>query len=442
MRFRTSVKHLLLVALVASIAALMVPSLAGAASSQDAFYKYTGSTPIANYAPGTPLKTRTVSYHILGLATPLKAVQILYRATDSQGRATANVTSVVQPTCLLCLNREKVISYQSFYDSLNPEDEPSVQIAGGLSLTGIIPQIETLLFSPFLLQGYSIVISDTEGQTANFPSGPEYGTNTLDSIRAAIKSPAVNLSSSAKVAMIGYSGGAIATEWASELAPTYAPDLNKNLIGAAYGGVLVHPGHNLRYVEGSSLWAGIMPMAIVGAAKSYGVDLTPYLSDNGLVIYNKLKNASIVNVIGQYPGLKWSDVAKPQYAKPENVLPFVTIANKLIMGQGATPKIPQLIGQGSGGELEGTSGTGIWGKGDGVMVAGDVRSLAKKYCSAGVKVQYNEYGGSHVTSALEWLPQAISWTFDRFGLLGQYTIPNNCSKIAAGNSLAPLVYQP
>ena len=99
----------------------MIPSMAGAASANDAFYKYTGSTPLASIAPGTPLKTRNIPYHILGFATPLRATQILYRATDAQGRPTVNVTSVIQPTCFLCLNREKVISYQSFYDSLNPE---------------------------------------------------------------------------------------------------------------------------------------------------------------------------------------------------------------------------------------------------------------------------------------------------------------------------------
>ena len=442
MRNRTSVKHLLLAALVAAVAALMLPSIAGAASSTDAFYKYTGSTPLASIKPGTVLKTRTIPYHIVTLATPLKATQLLYRATNAMGQPSVNVTTVIQPTCLLCLNRDKVISYQSFYDSLNPDDEPSVQIAGGLTLGGVIPQIEVALFAPFLLEGYSIVTSDTQGQTANFAAGPEYGTNTLDSIRAALSASSVTLSSSAKVSMIGYSGGAIATEWAAELAPTYAPDLNKNLIGAAYGGVLVEPAHNLYYVEGSSIWAGVMPMAIIGVARSYGIDLTPYLSANGLTIYNKLKNASIINVLGQYPGLKWSDLAKPEYPRPEYIPAYVAAANKVIMGTGGTPKVPMLIGQGSGGELEGTPGTGVYGKGDGVMIAGDVRTLARQYCSKGVKVQYNEYGGSHITSALEWLPQAISWTFDRFGLLGPYTIPQNCSKIAPGNSLAPVTVAP
>lgn len=425
-----------------AVVSLFGAGSASAASASDAWYKYTGTTPLSSMAPGTVVKTRTVPYHIVGLATPLKATQLLYRATNAQGQATVNATSVIQPACLFCLNREKVISYQSFYDSLNPDDQPSVQIAGGLTLGGAIPQIETLLFAPFLLKGYTIITSDTQGQTANFAAGPEYGTNTLDSIRAAIKSPAINLSSSAKVGLIGYSGGAIATEWAAELAPTYAPDLNKNLIGAAYGGVLVHPAHNLRYVEGTPIWAGVMPMAIIGIARAYGIDMTPYLSANGQVVYDKLKNASIINALGQYAGLKWTDLAKPQYATPEMIPSYVSAANKLIMGTGGTPKIPMMVGQGTGGELEGTPGDkpGI-GKGDGVMIAGDVRSLLRKYCSKGIKVKYSEYGGSHLTSALEWLPAAIDWTFDRFSLLGPYTIPSNCSSIAPGNSLDPIVSQ-
>lgn len=416
---------------------------ASAASASDAFYQYTGSTPLSSYAPGKVLKTRTVPYHIVGLATPLKATQLLYRATNAQGQPTVNATSVIQPACLLCINREKVISYQSFYDSLNPDDQPSVQIAGGLTLGGVIPQIETVLFAPFLAKGYTIITSDTQGQKANFAAGPEYGTNTLDSIRAAISSSAINLSSSAKVAMIGYSGGAIATEWAAELAPTYAPDLNKNLIGAAFGGVLVHPAHNLPYVEGTSIWAGVAPMALIGIARAYGIDLSPYVNANGAALLAKLDKASIINVLGQYSGLKWSDFVKPEYARPESIQAYVINANKLIMGTGGTPKIPMLIGQGTGGELEGTPGDkpGI-GKGDGVMIAGDVRSLARKHCSNGVKIKYNEYAGSHITSALEWLPQAIDWTFDRFGLLGPYTIPQNCSSIAPGNSLAPITYVP
>src|SRR5689334_961276 len=130
MRIRMSIKRTILSAMVAAIAVLALPSMASAATppAQDPFYKYTGTTPLSSIAPGTVLKTRTVPYSIIGLATPLKATQLLYRATDAQKRPTVNVTSVIQPACFLCLNREKVISYQSFYDSLSVNDEPSYAI--------------------------------------------------------------------------------------------------------------------------------------------------------------------------------------------------------------------------------------------------------------------------------------------------------------------------
>ena len=102
------------------------------------------------------------------------------------------------------------------------------------------------MFGLFLTQGFAVIVPDTEGQRADFAAGPEYGMNTLDSIRAAFNSSTVGLPADARIALLGYSGGAIASEWAAELA--YAPDVNGRLIGAAIGGVLVHPAHNLHYV--------------------------------------------------------------------------------------------------------------------------------------------------------------------------------------------------
>ena len=46
-----------------------------------------------------------------------------------------------------------------------------------------------------------------------------------------------------------------------------------------------------------------MPMAIIGVARAFNIDLTPYLSAYGVEVYNELKKASITDVLGQYPGL-------------------------------------------------------------------------------------------------------------------------------------------
>lgn len=417
------------------LAALGQAARAATPPSQDPFYRYEGSRPLAKIAPGTVLKTRTEAYHVAGVALPVTAVQLLYRTTSSLGRPTVNVTSILLPP--VALAEPKVVSYQSFYDSLNNEDEPSYAISGGVSLGGSIPDVESVLIAPALLAGDTVVVPDTEGEEADFAAGPEYGLSTIDSLRAALGSTATGLTGTRQVGLIGYSGGAIATEWAAELAPAYAPELDSKIVGAAFGGTLVDPAHNLRYVEGSSVWAGVIPMGLIGIARAYHVNLTRYMSAYGLELNSELQHASITEVLGRYPGLTWSQLAKPKYPTPESVRPYVKVANQLIMGSRGTPTAPLFIAQGAGGELEGTSADkpGI-GPGDGVMIAGDVRSLAREYCARGVTLQYEEYEQlGHIAGALRWLPEAYGWLDERF--LGE-PAPQNCSEIAPGNSLQPI----
>ena len=401
----------------------------------DPFYSYAGSTPLESIAPGTVLQTRSIAYHILGVPTSLKTTQLLYRSTSQTGNPTVNVTSVIQP--LSQRNGTKVISYQSAYDSLNRNDEPSYAISGGFTLGGVVANVELAVFGLFLADGYTVIVPDTEGQRADFAAGPEYGMNTLDSIRAALSSSTVGLPDTARVAMLGYSGGAIATEWAAELAPAYAPDLDRRLIGAAMGGVLVHPARNLLYVEGSYFWAGVMPMALVGIARAFEIDFTPYLSPYGAKVFHDLQTASIVNVLGRYGGLKWADLVRPEYPTPESIPLYARLANKLIMDAGGTPTVPLFIGQGANGDLEWTPGDkpGI-GAGDGAMISGDVRTLARGYCAKGTKVHYEQYDAlSHITSIGIWLRNAIVWIRQRFTGLPAV---QNCLSIAPGNPLEPI----
>jgi hypothetical protein len=418
--FRRMTTALLIVA-AAMILAAPAASAAPPTPEEDPFYTYTGTKPLSEITPGTVLKTRTESYHVVGIPLPVQAVQLLYRTRNELGEP---------------IGTPQVISYQSFYDSLSPSDEPSYAITGGVSLTGAIPQVESALIGPSLLADRTVVITDTEGEKADFAAGPEYGYTTLDGLRASLSSSATGLSSTKKIGLIGYSGGAIATEWAAELAPSYAPTINSKLVGAAMGGVLVDPAHNLHYVEGSLSWAGVMPMAIIGVSRAFHIDLTPYLSEYGKALYAKLEKASITNVLAQYPGLTWAQLAKPEYPTPESIPVYVKTVNQLIMGTGGTPTAPLEIAQGALGELEGTAGDkpGI-GEGDGVMIAGDVRSLARQYCSKGTKVQYEQFPLGHVTTAAPWIAAAMTWLSARFAGL---PAPSNCSSIEPGNSLAPI----
>ncbi len=417
--------------LLAPPGALAIPTPA-----QDPFYSYNGPVPLSSIPPGTVINSRVVWYHVVGIPLPIQTIQLLYRSTGQLGQPTVNVTSVLEP--LWRSRAPNVVAYESLYDSLNPNDEPSYEIAGGLSLGGLAPALETLLVAPELLAGDVVVIADTEGENADFADGPEYGMNTLDSLRAARASGLTGLQNTTKIGIIGYSGGAIGAQWAAEMAPTYAPDINRLLVGSAMGGVLVDPDHNLYYVNGSSVWAGILPLSVIGVARSFHVNLTQYLTPYGVQLYNKLKSASILNILFQYPGLTMQQLLLPQDQPPESIPIYVQIVNQLIMGTNGTPTVPLFIGQGGGTSEDGTVGNqpGI-GIGDGVMVTGDVRSLASEYCQRGVPVQYNEYDGvDHLAGALVWLVQALPWLNDRFA--GK-PAPQDCSTIPPGNSLAPVV---
>lgn len=423
--------------------ALAQPVLAK--SPDDGFYSYEGAAPLSSYAPGAALETRTVPYTVLNIPTPIQAVQVLYRSTDALGQPSANVTSILRPANA---QPNKVVSYQSFYDSLNPDDSPSRAIAGNtpigdwtpsgrnFNIGGTFTSIEAALFGPLFALGYTIVVPDTEGPDANFAAGPEYGMMTLDALRAARDVPETGITDDAEIALMGYSGGAIATNWASILAPAYAPEINDNLIGAAQGGVLVNPANNLRYASGSIGWGGVVGMAVVGVARSYDIDFGKYLSDRGRDVMARLEDASIGNVLAQYPGLTWQDLVKPEYADPNTVPEYVDVVNKINMGTAATPTIPMFIAQAANGTIEGTQpgGPGV-GAGDGVMITGDVRTLARKYCDAGLAIQYDQYDTiSHFLGAMLWLPGALAWVDDR---LNGKPAPSNCANIAPGNSLAP-----
>ncbi len=433
---------LMLTAAPAVLAVLMLPGVATAiTATPDPFFQYNDGAALSQVAPGTVLKSRTISVYVAGIKTKLKATQLVYRSIDAKQRPTANVTTVFVPDCskASCANKGKVISYQSFYDSLNPEDSPSRAYAGGKRLPDLLPAIETVLFGTYVKKGYTVVISDTEGQKASFAAGPEYGYNTLDSIRATFNAPELGLPKDAKVVMMGYSGGAIATEWAAELAPSYAPDLKPHLIGAAFGGTLVSPEHNLTYIEGAPIWGGVVPMAMIGVARSYDIDIQKYLSARGLEVYDRMKKASIAYVLGQYTKVTWKDLAKPEFMDRTTIPEYVEAVNKLIMGTGGTPEIPLQMGQGTGGIFELTKPSPVWGAGDGVMLAGDVRTLARQYCAKGVPVQHKEWGTSHSVTMLNWLPWATAWIDGRFA--GK-PAPQNCSSIAPGNALTLLVHAP
>ncbi|HET9072979.1 MAG TPA: lipase family protein [Solirubrobacteraceae bacterium] len=387
--------------------------------AQDPFYAWAPS--LQGVAPGTVLRVRQITFNASGLTVPVQADQLLFASRDELGHPAVGVTTVVQPTIGAT---GKVISYQWAYDGLAGNCDPSYAIQGGTPTEGT-NSAEQSLEVPMLSAGDTVVTTDYEGENNQFVAGREEGRITLDGIRAA--ESFLGLPARTQVAMMGYSGGAIATDWAAELAPTYAPTLD--FVGAAYGGIAVDLAHNLTYVNGSQEWSGSVPAALLGIARSLHIDLARYLNAYGRKIMREVGTSCLESDLGHFPGLTYQQLLKRRYTNIDQIPVFVHAIDSLIMGTAGTPEEPLYMGVGN------ADGTG-----DDVMIAADDYALAHTYCNRGVPVQFTTYKGqNHGNAGIAFLPSAEQWVIGR--LNGNPAV-NGCAQIPPGDSLAPLAAAP
>ncbi|HWF74031.1 MAG TPA: lipase family protein, partial [Solirubrobacteraceae bacterium] len=192
---------LLVVSAVTALGAGAAPAWAAPAlPSSDPFYTYSGSTPLAQIAPGTVLKTRAIQIAVAGTASMFNADQVLYRTIGEQGQPTATVTTIIHP--LVAVQGTKIVAYQTAYDSLGSKCDPSYTLAGGNPSEGTA-QAEGTIIDGYLVAGFTVEVSDYEGTKLDWAAGQESGYGTLDGIRATEN--ALGAPSSTPVAMVGYS---------------------------------------------------------------------------------------------------------------------------------------------------------------------------------------------------------------------------------------------
>lgn len=390
-------------AVLAGAGGFVAPANAAPASpAHDAFYRYDGHVPLRAVAPGTVLKQRAVTVRFGPMATPLAAEQLLYRTTTELGRPAVTVTTVVAPTAAPVPPR--LIGYLSFYDGLDPRCDPSFTLTGGAPPGAADAQQadeEELLLSWYLDHGFVVTVPDFEGTELHWMAGRESGYATLDAVRATesyLHAPATT-----PVGLSGYSGGAVAADWADEVAPGYAPRLH--LVGIAEGGVPVNYLHMFDYVNGTDEFSAAIPGMLLGLARAYHVDLGHYLSSYGAKIVRAEQHTCIASDFGRFPGLTYQRVLKPRYRDLRRVPALARVLARQTMGtSGARPRTPLFLGVGNAD-----------GKGDGVMSAADVRALAAHYCRLGAPVDYEEYrGAQHQFAGVFFEPETAAFFQARF----------------------------
>ena len=394
--------------------------------NEDPFY-----IPPAGYesaAPGTILASRAVPSPISAFELiPLSlagAYQLLYRTADSFGNPTATVTTILIPKNA---NYSKLLSYQVAEDASFINCAPSYALqqfseSGGFAGT-VETQVEILAIGAALLQGWVVAMPDHEGPKAAFLANINSGQATLDGVRAALSSAAITgLASRPVITMWGYSGGSVATSFAAEMQPTYAPDLI--IAGAAIGGLVPNISSATSLIN-RSFAAGLIPGGVLGLAHEYPVIATAldeFLVPSRAATFRQADSQCLGANVLQF---LFQDVIGTYFVN-DSVLTrpdVLAVLNANAVGQRA-PQIPLFMYKSINDELSAVQDT------DAVYAA---------YCAGGTNVRYQrDLLSEHALLLITGIPSAILWLKDR---MNSVPVTPGCSEANVISSLLDLKAQ-
>ncbi|WP_072806184.1 lipase family protein [Rhodococcoides yunnanense] len=363
----------------------------------DAFY-----TPPAGFEtaePGTVLRHREVEVALYGsIPQHVDAWQLLYRTTDLHGAPQAGVTTVLMQQGRVA-QAPRLLSYQCAIDAVSSKCFPSYALQRGAKALGAVPQFEFVLVLHTLRRGWVVSIPDHEGPGGHWGSPREPGFCTLDGVRAALQFAPLGLSYDTPVGLWGYSGGGLATSWAAEMAPEYAPEIE--LVGAALGSPVGDPASAFTRLN-ATLHAGLPTLVVEGLRRTYPeLDrvVREHVNADGLAVLESVDDLTTVAAVRKlakhdldnYIDIPLADLL----AMPEILEVF-----EAIQPGRTAPSVPMLV---------------VQAVHDQVIAVDDVDGQVDRYLDNGVHVTYirdrlSEHLSLHPLSA----PLTLDWLEDRF----------------------------
>jgi hypothetical protein len=355
-------------------------------------------TPPAGYenaAPGTILASRSITLSALSVDGVLaSAWQLLYRTTDENGNPTYSITTVVLPSGQV---HSGLISVEFAEDASNANCAPSVGLNSASDITLQAPSTPFAIAA--IAAGYVLSIPDYEGPQSEFGAPQQPGYMILDGIRAAESFAPLGLGgASTPVAIEGYSGGSLATGWAAQVQPTYAPELN--IRGAALGGFVTDLSAALVQINGG-IGAGLVVSGLPGmfdASPALKSSLGSYLTPAGDALLSEGAQNCATEDIALHPFLNIStDMTEPLGAAVAT--PSVSAAFRPFALGANAPQIPLFVYHAVHDEE--------------IPIAGAAATVAA-YCAAGTPVTFIQDSLSeHATLEYLGAPAALGWVESR-----------------------------
>lgn len=362
--------------------------------SQDPFY--TAPDGFEDASAGEVLRVRVAPGNLTTLvANASQAYHILYRTTDSRYHASWAVTTLFLP--LSNSTSDALLSYQIPYNSPNVDESPSWAYYAGSNPSNA-NQFEDVEWA--LGNGWFVNVPDFEGPLAAFVAGPQEGHATLDSIRA-VKSLSLGLALDARVALWGYSGGSIASEFATEMQVQYAPELQ--ISGAALGGLVDNGTDAIDDVSGSP-FAGLIPLGLLGVTAQYPevrAFVVDQLIDDGP--YNKTTFLASLNVTVPEVFAVFANQTVWDYFRDGRDIVYNPLLSHLLhtestLGSHGVPQVPLFIYKAVHDQVTSIEGTD---------------DLVQRYCRYGANVWYQRNTeGEHLSEVVNGKPRATQFLKD------------------------------
>jgi hypothetical protein len=347
-------------------------------------------------APGTVLRSRSVSVNLIGIPFPVRSRQALVRSTDAKGQPIAVVTTLMVPLTPWFVGKRPLVSYQAATDSLGDQCNPSYTMRTGT-------EKELPLMALALLRGWAVVSTDYQGPRNAYGPGRLEGQAVLDGIRGVESLPGTGLAgASTPVGMWGYSGGAIATSWAAELQPTYAPELN--IKGVASGGTPAS-FRDARTLMDGSIFSGLLLGGAIGMGREYPEIMHVWNAD-GLALVEQVKDMCVAELALTAPFKRLSDYSDLDDPFADPIVSTVLDENTL---GGGAPTAPVYLYHSVFDEL---------------IPFGSAEVLRDQWCAQGVSVDfYADVLSEHNILAVTGAPAAVAFLGARFS--GR-PAPNDC----------------
>jgi hypothetical protein len=394
---------MLVAAIVAVATACQLPP------EQDSFYK--PPSPLPAGSNGDVIRSRTTTFSTVPLIpeTGISSWQVLYRSQNAMGQATAVTGTVLVPKAAWAgTGPRPIVSWGVGTRGLGDNCAPSASLANGTDYEGL--NIKSVLD-----KGYAVAVTDYEGLGTpgmhTYMVGQSMGRAMLDVVRAAQRLPGTGLAANAPVGLVGYSQGGAAAGWASQLAGTYAPELNVK--GASIGGVPADLNAVAKGLDGSAFVAFAL-MAALGLDAAYpDLKLDDYLNAAGKDLKAKSASVCIVSLDGMSTFL---DTAFKHLSDYSTTNPLNTPTWQARLGQqklGATrPSFPVYQYHGAIDEI---------------IPFDQAMQLRKTWCAAGVQHTWKtELASEHLTGMLSGFGAGLTWLGDRFA--GK-PATNNCGAL-------------